>query len=348
LAEAIPNAFKTPVIAKKLNSIKDPVATVTKENFEASALEIFRYQAQNNPVYKKYISTLGTDVNSVSSIQEIPFMPISFFKDFKVITGDQEKVDIVFTSSGTTGSIASKHYVSDKTVYEKSYLNAFDHFYGSPEGYCILALLPSYLEREGSSLIYMMDDLIKKSKHSDSGFHLHKLDEFSKKLVRLNKTGQKIMLVGVTYALLDLIESHPELRNESWHNLIVMETGGMKGKRKEMVREELHSILCEGLNLKVIHSEYGMTELLSQAYSKGKGIFDCPLWMRILIRDTNDPFTYLPNGRSGGINVIDLANINSCSFIATQDLGKLHPDGSFEILGRFDNSDIRGCNLLVQ
>jgi phenylacetate-coenzyme A ligase PaaK-like adenylate-forming protein len=348
LAEAIPNAFKTPVIAKKLNSIKDPVATVTKENFEASALEIFRLQAQNNPVYKKYISTLGTDVNSVSSIRQIPFMPISFFKDFKVITGDQEKIDIVFTSSGTTGAITSKHYVTDKSIYEKSYLKAFDHFYGSPEEYFILALLPSYLEREGSSLIYMMDDLIKKSRHPDSGFYLHELDELSKKLIRLNKAGQKIMLVGVTYALLDLIESHPELRKESWHNLIVMETGGMKGKRKEMVREELHSILCEGLNLKVIHSEYGMTELLSQAYSKGNGVFDCPPWMRILIRDTNDPFTYLPNGRSGGINVIDLANINSCSFIATQDLGKLHPDGSFEILGRFDNSDIRGCNLLVQ
>ncbi|MGZ4034414.1 MAG: acyl transferase, partial [Bacteroidia bacterium] len=250
----------------------------------------------------------------------------------------------IFTSSGTTGMIQSKHYVTDPDIYEKSYLEAFRLFYGDIEKQCVLALLPSYLERNGSSLIYMADDLIRKSKHPDSGFYLDNYDELIFKLKELESKDQKIILLGVTYALLDLIEK------EKFHlkNTIVMETGGMKGKRKEMVREELHGILCEGFGLKVIHSEYGMTELLSQAYSKGNGIFNCPPWMRIIIRDTNDPFSFLPHTKSGGINIIDLANINSCSFIATQDLGKTFPDNSFEVLGRFDNSDIRGCNLLIQ
>jgi hypothetical protein len=242
----------------------------------------------------------------------------------------------------------SRHLVTDLSIYGQSYLQGFSHFYGKPEEFCILALLPSYLEREGSSLVYMADDLIKKSAHPESGFYLHNYAELKTKLEQLKEKKQKTILLGVTYALLDLAEQFPEMRTISWDGLAIMETGGMKGKRKEMVREELHEILCRGFGLKTIHSEYGMTELLSQAYSKGDGIFFCPPWMQIMIRDTNDPFSYLAKGRTGGINVMDLANINSCSFISTQDLGKKHSDNSFEVLGRFDNSDVRGCNLLVQ
>lgn len=239
--------------------------------------------------------------------------------------------------------ISSKHLVTDVSVYEESYRNGFSQFYGNIEDYVILALLPSYLEREGSSLIYMVDDLIQMSNNPESGFYLHNHDELIEKLIRLDQEGQNIILIGVTYALLDLIE------NRQFHlkNTIIMETGGMKGKRKEMIREELHQQLCDGFGVSSIHSEYGMTELLSQAYSLGDGVFECPNWMQILIRDTEDALTYVENGKTGGINVIDLANINSCSFIATQDLGKIIGNNSFEVLGRFDNSDIRGCNLMV-
>ena len=229
-------------------------------------------------------------------------------------------------------------------------MKGFELFYGNIQDYCILALLPSYLERDGSSLIYMVDDLIKKSNHAESGFYLNNYDELIFKLNSLEANSQKTLLIGVTYALLDLTEQFPLNKGGQGDlkRITIMETGGMKGKRKEMVREELHASLCQGFGVDAIHSEYGMTELLSQAYSKGNGIFNCPPWMKIMIRDTNDPFTFLQENRTGGINVIDLANINSCSFIATQDLGKLHADGSFEVLGRFDNSDIRGCNLLVE
>jgi phenylacetate-coenzyme A ligase PaaK-like adenylate-forming protein len=318
----------------------------TPAEFRRAVLAVFNYQATENKVYSKYLSGLGIVPSTISEIEQIPFLPIEFFKSHPVITGKHlpENQEQIFTSSGTTGIIQSKHYVTDVSVYEKSYLEAFRLFYGDIEKQCVLALLPSYLERNGSSLIYMAEDLIRKSKHPDSGFYLNNYDELILKLKELESRGQKIILLGVTYALLDLIEK------EKFHlkNTIVMETGGMKGKRKEMVREELHEILCEGFGLNVIHSEYGMTELLSQAYSKGNGIFNCPPWMKIMIRDTNDPFSFLPHTRSGGINIIDLANINSCSFIATQDLGKTFPDNSFEVLGRFDNSDIRGCNLLIQ
>ena len=237
----------------------------------------------------------------------------------------------------------SKHLVSAISLYEESYRNAFSEFYGNIEDYCVLALLPSYLERDGSSLIHMVDDLIHSSNHEDSGFYLNNYAELIAKLIELDNSGQNVLLIGVTYALLDLIELHKfQLKNT-----IIMETGGMKGKRKEMIREELHDILCQGFGVPVIHSEYGMTELLSQAYSLGNGIFECPNWMQILIRDTEDALSYVNEGKTGGINVIDLANINSCSFIATQDLGKKYPNHSFEVLGRFDNSDIRGCNLMV-
>ena len=237
----------------------------------------------------------------------------------------------------------SKHLVTDILLYEESYRNAFSEFYGNIEDYAVLALLPSYLEREGSSLIYMVNDLIESTNNSNSGFYLNNYDELIAKLLELDTSGQNVLLIGVTYALLDLIEKQKfELKNT-----IIMETGGMKGQRKEMIREELHAVLCDGFGVKSIHSEYGMTELLSQAYSLGNGIFECPNWMSVLIRDTEDALSYVDNGKTGGINVIDLANINSCSFIATQDLGKKYPNNSFEVLGRFDNSDIRGCNLMV-
>ena len=240
--------------------------------------------------------------------------------------------------------IQSSHQVTNVKLYEQSYLQAFDQFYGAIEEYCFLALLPSYQQRAGSSLIYMVNDLIEKSKNPQSGYFLYNHDELFETLKDLKAKNQKTVLIGVTYALLDFIEQY----EINFPNLIVMETGGMKGKRKEMVREELHEQLTKGFGIKAIHSEYGMTELLSQAYSLGAGIFNCPNWMQVLIRDTNDPLSLIPQGRTGGINVIDLANVNSCSFIATQDLGKIYLDGSFEVLGRFDNADIRGCNLLVQ
>jgi len=254
-----------------------------------------------------------------------------------------DPVEVTFTSSGTTGITTSSHFVTDVGWYAESFRSAFRLFYGDIEKYCILALLPSYLEREGSSLIYMADDLIKQSNNPDSGFFLYNHDELYHQLKK-QQSGQKpTLLIGVTFALLDFIE-HYKL---NFPELIVMETGGMKGRRKEMIREELHTTLCNGFGVDAIHSEYGMTELLSQAYSKGNGIFNCPPWMKIIARDTNDPMSLLNDDKAGGINVIDLANINSCSFIATQDLGKVYADNSFEVLGRFDNSDIRGCNLLI-
>ena len=326
----------------------------SSQKFNALALDIFRFQAEENVVYKQYVNALKINIDTISEVNQIPFLPIEFFKTH-VINSKSEILNSkseVFTSSGTTGMVQSKHYVNDVLIYEKSYLKAFELFYGSVKDYCILALLPSYLERDGSSLIYMVDDLISRSSHPESGFYLNNYDDLIIKLNKLEQENQKTILLGVTYALLDLIEKqHFNLKHT-----IIMETGGMKGKRKEMVREELHDILCKGFGVTEIHSEYGMTELLSQAYSKGNGIFTCPPWMQVLIRDTNDPFSFLPPHKTGGINVIDLANIYSCSFIATQDLGKIVGNNSprnkfgtsFEVLGRFDNSDIRGCNLLVQ
>lgn len=312
--------------------------------FQELALSVFHYQAKECVVYAKYLSGLSVLPENVKKMEEIPFLPIEFFKTQEIRTTERDTKMMVFTSSGTTGMVQSKHFVSDVSIYEKSYLKGFELAYGNIQDYCVLALLPSYLERDGSSLIYMMEDLIKKSNHPDSGFYLNNYDELILKLTKLEASGQKTILIGVTYALLDLVEKQ-QLNLKS---TIIMETGGMKGKRKEMVREELHAALCKGFGVEKIHSEYGMTELLSQAYSKGDGIFKCPPWMKILIRDTNDPFAIVPANKTGGINVIDLANIHSCSFIATQDLGKLHADSSFEVLGRFDNSDIRGCNLLVE
>ena len=314
----------------------------SQKQFEKIALKIFRFQYENNLVYKEFCCFLKVDNQAVKSLEQIPFLPIQFFKNHDVVS-NKDAVQQIFTSSGTTGMTTSKHLITNISLYEQSYRNAFSEFYGNIEDYAVLALLPSYLERSGSSLIYMVKDLIELSNNENSGFYLHNYDELIAKLVELDNAGKNAILIGVTYALLDLIEK----QNFKLKNTIIMETGGMKGKRKEIIREELHKILCDGFGVSSIHSEYGMTELLSQAYSLGNGIFECPAWMQIQIRDTEDAMTYVNTGKTGGINVIDLANINSCSFIATQDLGKKYPNNSFEVLGRFDNSDIRGCNLMV-
>ena len=317
-------------------SIKD------EQQFADTALQVFRYQAQICAVYKEFIANLGIDPLSIKTVNDIPFLPISFFKSHSVLSSADE-IQATFTSSGTTGMVNSKHLVTDVSWYEESFRRGFELFYGDIKSYCVLALLPSYMEREGSSLVYMAEDLVKSSENPDSGFYLYNHDELFRQLKRQQEAGTPTLLIGVTFALLDFVE-HYQLDSPE---LIVMETGGMKGRRKEMIREELHQTLCKGFGVKSIHSEYGMTELLSQAYSKGEGIFNCPPWMKIIARDTNDPMTELGINQTGGINVIDLANINSCSFIATQDLGRIYKDGSFEVLGRFDNSDIRGCNLLI-
>lgn len=323
-------------------SSQDIFTINNQKQFEKIALKVFRFQYEKNSLYRKFCELLKVEKGSVKSLQQIPFLPIQFFKNHDVLSSS-DTVKEIFTSSGTTGLLTSKHLVTDISLYEQSYQLAFSEFYGNIEDYVVLALLPSYLEREGSSLIYMINDLIQLSKNDNSGFYLHNYNELISKLIELDSSGKNVILIGVTYALLDLIE----LQSFQLKNTIIMETGGMKGKRKEIIREELHNQLCKGFGVSVIHSEYGMTELLSQAYSLGNGIFECPNWMHILIRDTEDAFSYVKPNKTGGINVIDLANINSCSFIATQDLGKKHKNNSFEVLGRFDNSDIRGCNLMV-
>jgi hypothetical protein len=312
------------------------------QQFNEIALEIFRRQAQSCVVYREFISGLNIDPAKIHAINQIPFLPVEFFKS-RAILSSAEPVEVTFTSSGTTGLTTSSHFVTDISWYTESFRSAFRLFYGDIEKYTVLALLPSYLEREGSSLIYMADDLIKQSNNPDSGFYLHNHDELYHQLKKQQQAKKTTLLIGVTFALLDFVEGY----TLDFPDLIVMETGGMKGRRKEMIREELHAQLCKGFGVAAIHSEYGMTELLSQAYSKGEGVFNCPPWMKIVTRDPNDPMSLLSGDKAGGINVIDLANINSCSFIATQDLGRVYADGSFEVLGRFDNSDIRGCNLLI-
>ncbi|MDA3780538.1 MAG: acyltransferase [Bacteroidales bacterium] len=322
---------------------KNKIFNISKQKqFKELAMQVFHYQAKNNSVYNKYLDYLNTAIHKITEISDIPFLPLDFFKTHKIITGNKEYQKI-FYSSGTTNSNRSKHYINDLDVYETSFIKTFEYFYGKAENYCILALLPTYLENESSSLVYMTNYLIKKSENEHSGFYLNNTEDLVEKLKLLNNKNQPIILLGVSYALLNLAENYPmQLKNT-----IVMETGGMKGQRKELTRNELHNIFRKQFELQNIHSEYGMTELLSQAYSRGEGKFFTPPWMKILIRDSYDPFTYMPKGKSGAINIIDLANINSCSFLETKDLGKIYPDNSFEVLGRFDNSDIRGCNLLV-
>lgn len=315
---------------------------ISKKNFLARALEVFQYQANNNPVYKEYLQRLACDFKAVDSLEKIPFLPISFFKTHKIIT-EEQATQITFLSSGTTGIERSKHFVADIALYETAFRKGFQHFFGNIQDYTILSLLPSYLEQKNSSLVYMINDLINQSKNKDSGFFLHNHNELINKLIALDSKEKKVLLIGVSYALLDLIEK----QKFSLNNTFIMETGGMKGRRKELIKSELHELLKKGFGVSTIYSEYGMTELLSQAYSLGKGLYQTPPWMKIFIREVEDPFTILPKGKSGGINIVDLANINSCSFIATQDLGKIHSNEQFEILGRFDHSDIRGCNLMI-
>jgi len=314
----------------------------SEQAFSDLALEIFKFQFENNKVYRSFCDLLYVHPSDINTIQDIPFLPIQFFKTHPVISS-KESIQTTFTSSGTTGSTTSNHFVTDLTIYEASFKKGFEVFYGDIKDYAVLALLPSYLEREGSSLIYMVNALVSDSKHPDSGFYLNNLSELKNTLNKLVSEGKKVLLIGVSFALLDLVETYQfHLKNS-----IIMETGGMKGRRKELIRDELHAQLKQGFGVENIHSEYGMTELLSQAYSKRNGIFECPPWMKILTRDTEDALSIQPFGKTGGINIIDLANINSCSFIATQDLGRVHNDGSFEVIGRFDHSDIRGCNLMV-
>ena len=309
------------------------------KEFNDLALDIFSFQYQNIAVYHQYVDCLKISPTNIHHYTEIPFLPISFFKTHRILSPGQ-KTALYFESSGTTGMVRSRHELSNPGLYEQSFLTAFRQFYGEPSTYRVLALLPSYLESKHSSLIYMVNKLIELSKNKDSGFYLSHTDKLGR---LLNNADAPTLLFGVSYALLDLIEEQQFFNPR----LIIMETGGMKGRRKEMIREELHALLCTGFGVKDIHSEYGMTELLSQSYSRGKGLYFSPPWEKILIRDTNDPLSLLGNNKTGGINVIDLANIYSCSFIATQDLGRRHADGSFEVLGRFDSSDVRGCNLLV-
>jgi hypothetical protein len=324
------------------------IFSVQKQGFEALALKIFAFQYQHNRVYREYTQALGINPDEVRQLAEIPFLPIRFFKSHTIMTTDFEPA-AVFESSGTTGTVNSRHYVKDISLYEESFLRTFSLFYGNITEYAVFALLPSYLERTGSSLVYMADRLIRLSQNCDSRFYLtetekmmHAINAREQFLNTPGNQGQKNLLIGVTYALLDIISP----AGLQWKNTIVMETGGMKGRKKEMVRQEVHEKLCENFGVSAIHSEYGMTELLSQAYSGGGGIFNGPPWMKILVRDEEDPLQVKESG-SGLINIIDLANIFSCAFIATDDVGRLHPDESFEVLGRMDGSDIRGCSLMV-
>lgn len=330
-------------------------------DFDTQALEIFRYQYRKNPVYHDYVNALSINDATVKNITQIPFLPISFFKSHSIKTGSFEP-ELIFESSGTSGSVNSRHLIKEAALYKKSFVTGFELAYGPIKDWCIIGLLPSYLERGNSSLVYMVDELTRQSGHSQSGFYLNEFEKLFTTLQQLETTRQKTLLIGVTFALLDFAEKY----SMPLKHTIMMETGGMKGRREEMIREEVHAILKKSFGLNEIHSEYGMTELLSQAYSKGNGIFRCPPWMKMLVRDDEDPLLvqsgvqspesgvgsvldtqYSRLSLTGAINLIDLANIYSCSFIATDDIGRLYGDGSFEVLGRMDNSDMRGCSLMV-
>jgi phenylacetate-coenzyme A ligase PaaK-like adenylate-forming protein len=323
------------------NKLRERIFSLRDDSdFSLTALEIFNYQYNNNTVYREFADNLGRNPSNVLNINQIPFLPVELFRNHTVITGSV-RVEMIFESSGTTGTITGKHYVKDLKLYEESFFRTFRMFYGEPSEYIITALLPSY--RPGSSLVYMVSRLIEESGDPSGGFYRNNHEDLIRVIKRAE--GKKVLLIGVSFALLDLAEKYsPDLSGA-----IVMETGGMKGRRKEITRRELHSVLMDKLKISSVHSEYGMTELLSQAYSKGDGKFYCPPWMKILLRDTYDPLSLSTDtARTGGICIIDLANIYSCSFISTGDLGKLRSDGGFEVLGRFDNSDIRGCNLMAE
>lgn len=321
-------------------SLADRIFTTSEP--EALALELFRYQYGASDLYRAYVNALRINPAGVRSMLQIPFLPIQFFKTHRVTAGDFEPA-VVFESSGTTQSLNSRHLVKDTAIYTRSFTEAFRQFYGPVEDYVVLGLLPSYLERQHSSLVYMVQEMIRQSGRPESGFYLYEHARLADTLRLLEARGQPVLLIGVTFALLDFAEQYQlDLRHT-----VVMETGGMKGRREEWTREELHGFLQQKLGVPAIHAEYGMTELLSQAYSKGNGIFRCPPWMKVLVRDENDPFQLSARNAAGVINVIDMANIHSCAFIATEDIGRLHADGSFEVLGRLDNSALRGCSLMV-
>jgi phenylacetate-coenzyme A ligase PaaK-like adenylate-forming protein len=334
-----------------ITNFKKKVLTLNPFGFEEIALEAFRFQAVHNPVYSAYLSALSIDKNSIKKLSEIPFLPIDFFKTHEILS-HKAKIETVFESSGTTGIQNSKHYILDVIFYQNVAKKIFEQAYSKPADYQWLALLPSYLERNNSSLVYMVkhfiDDSHKNSIREErndnfSGFYLNHTQELRHHLKKLQDTGQKTVLIGVTFALLDFAENNPM----DLSNIIMIETGGMKGRRKEMIREEVHDILKEAFNLQQIHSEYGMTELLSQAYATQDGLFRCPASMKILLRDVNDPFEVGSHLKNGGINIIDLANIDSCCFLETKDLGVLVDSEHFKVLGRYDNADVRGCNLMV-
>ena len=327
-----------------MNDLNDFIFS-SKATFTEKAIKVFHFQYQHNRVYKRFGDNLNCDPSSINAIEQIPFLPISFFKNHKIISDDVTP-ELIFTSSGTTNVGNSQHFVKDPVIYEMSFIKAFNQFYGGIEDYCIVALLPSYMERQGSSLVYMIKKMMELSNHSLNGFHLYDHQALANKLHLLEKQGQKTLLIGVTYALLQFAEEYPMALTHT----LVMETGGMKGKKKELIRSDVHDKLKKAFCIDHIHSEYGMTELLSQAYAPYDGIFLPPHWMKILIREEDDPLKITPTAIGdtvGVINVIDFANIFSCSFIATDDIGKLYRDGSFEVLGRMDNSDIRGCSLMA-
>jgi len=314
---------------------------VQRFDFDKLSLEAFQYQLRNNTVYNNYVKALGVNPATVNSVSQIPFLPVSFFKSHS-IKASEFTAETVFESSGTTGSINSRHLVKDLLLYKESFTKGFEFSYGPVTDWCIIGLLPSYIERDNSSLVYMVNELIKLSSHPLSGFYLNEYEKLSAMLEEAEAKQQKTLLIGVTFALLDFAERFPLQLKYT----VIMETGGMKGRRKEMIRAEVHDLLKKGFGITAVHSEYGMTELLSQAYSKGEGIFSAPPWMKVLLRDEEDPLAVKETG-AGIINIIDLANIHSCCFIATDDAGKVYGDGSFEVLGRMDGSDLRGCSLMI-
>ena len=314
----------------------------SRSEFDVLAIAVFRLQYEYNSLYRSFVDGLGMNMQAIDNPANIPFLPVSFFKSHRVFATDQAE-EAIFESSATTGSIPSRHFVADLALYRESFRRGFSLVYGKAADFVIIGLLPSYLERKNSSLVFMADDLVKQSRHAASGFYLYDHETLAQQLEETRQKGLKVILIGVSYALLDFTESHPI----KIPGAIIIETGGMKGRRQELIREELHERLCKGFGVGCIHSEYGMTELLSQAWSRTGGLFSCPPWMKVMIRDGNDPLSLLNPGLTGGINIIDLANLYSCSFIATDDLGRMHPNGTFEVLGRFDAADVRGCSLMV-
>lgn len=334
-------------------TLKDRIftETVSEAGFERIALEVFRFQASACETYRQYIDLLGIDPVTVTGTGDIPFLPVEFFKSHRIYGApmDQEEPEIVFTSSGTTGSETSRHYVRSTTLYEQSFIKGFEHFYGAAGEWSIFALLPSYMERTGSSLVYMVEQLQAQSK-ARGGFYLYDHDKLTADLMKAAEKGEKILLIGVAFALLDYADylAARKVRLSLPENAVVMETGGMKGRRREVSRETMHDVLCKAFGVSSIHSEYGMTELLSQAYSAGEGLFRCPPWMRVSMRDLQDPLRSVPVGEVGGVNVTDLANLYSCSFIAVQDRGIVYADGSFRVLGRIEGAQLRGCNMLIE